>query len=95
MAKCSKAAMWRLKTALRWKYQLRSAGQKPSSVRFLPSCPGSHVKRRPVLQCTTNYANDAAHQLIKAGALLADTKTLLAHWNTSVPVQVNLIILEE
>jgi hypothetical protein len=29
-------------------------------------------------------------KIIKAGALLADTKTLLAHWNTAVPVQVNL-----
>jgi hypothetical protein len=29
-------------------------------------------------------------KIIKAGALLADTKTLLAHWNTAVPPQVNL-----
>jgi hypothetical protein len=29
-------------------------------------------------------------KIIKAGALLADTKTLLAHWNTSVAAQVNL-----
>ena len=29
-------------------------------------------------------------KIIKAGALLADTKTLLAHWDTSVPAQVNL-----
>ena len=29
-------------------------------------------------------------KIIKAGALLADTKTLLAHWNTSVSAQVNL-----
>ena len=29
-------------------------------------------------------------KIIKAGALLADTKTLLAHWNTGVPAQVNL-----
>ncbi len=29
-------------------------------------------------------------KIIKAGALLADTKTLLAHWNTSISVQANL-----
>jgi Putative inner membrane protein (DUF1819) len=29
-------------------------------------------------------------KIIKAGALLADTKTLLAHWNTSIPAQANL-----
>jgi hypothetical protein len=29
-------------------------------------------------------------KIIKAGALLADTKTLLAHWDTAVPAQVNL-----
>jgi hypothetical protein len=29
-------------------------------------------------------------KIIKAGALLADTKTLLAHWNTEVSAQVNL-----
>jgi hypothetical protein len=29
-------------------------------------------------------------KIIKAGALLADTKTLLVHWNTSDPAQVNL-----
>jgi Putative inner membrane protein (DUF1819) len=29
-------------------------------------------------------------KIIKAGALLADTKTLLANWNTAVPAQVNL-----
>jgi hypothetical protein len=29
-------------------------------------------------------------KIIKAGALLADTKTLLAQWNTAVPAQVNL-----
>jgi hypothetical protein len=29
-------------------------------------------------------------KIIKAGALLADTKTLLSHWNTAVPAQVNL-----
>ena len=29
-------------------------------------------------------------KIIKAGALLADTKTLLAHWNISVPPQMNL-----
>ena len=29
-------------------------------------------------------------KIIKAGALLADTKTLLAHWNTSDPAQANL-----
>src|SRR5262245_38843737 len=29
-------------------------------------------------------------KIIKAGALLADTKTLLAHWNPSLPAQVNL-----
>ena len=29
-------------------------------------------------------------KIIKAGALLADTKTLLAHWDASVPAQVNL-----
>jgi BrxA len=29
-------------------------------------------------------------KIIKAGALLPDTKTLLAHWNPAVPAQVNL-----
>jgi hypothetical protein len=29
-------------------------------------------------------------KIIKAGALLADTKTLLAHWNPSLPAQANL-----
>ena len=40
MAKCSKAATWRLKTALRWKYQLRSAGQKPFVSPFSALMPG-------------------------------------------------------
>ncbi len=29
-------------------------------------------------------------KIIKAGALLSDTKTLLSHWDTSCPVQANL-----
>jgi Putative inner membrane protein (DUF1819) len=29
-------------------------------------------------------------KIIKAGALLADTKTLLAQWDLSVPAQINL-----
>src|SRR6266446_4999453 len=37
----------------------------------------------------TNSAIYSA-KIIKAGALLSDTKTLLAHWNTAVPPQVNL-----
>jgi hypothetical protein len=32
-------------------------------------------------------------KIIKAGALLADTKTLLAHWDTAVPERVNLVRL--
>ena len=31
-----------------------------------------------------------ASKLIKAGALLADTKTLLAHWDLAASVQENL-----
>src|SRR4051794_10497589 len=34
-------------------------------------------------------------KIIKAGALLADTKTLLAHWDTMATVQVNLIRIRE
>jgi hypothetical protein len=30
-------------------------------------------------------------KIIKAGALLADTKTLLAHWDSMATVQANLI----
>ena len=31
-----------------------------------------------------------ASKIIKAGALLADTKTLLSHWNVALSVQENL-----
>src|SRR5947209_5093557 len=34
-------------------------------------------------------------KIIKAGALLADTKTLLAHWDTMATVQANLIRIKE
>lgn len=46
------------------------------------------AKYRDGIEATTS--DGYSSKIIKAGALLADTKTLLAHWNTAVPAQVNL-----
>jgi Putative inner membrane protein (DUF1819) len=50
------------------------------------------ARRRPKPRDEVGATNSAIYssKIIKAGALLADTKTLLAHWNSAVPVQVNL-----
>ena len=44
------------------------------------------LSRERLLRSSVSYSS----KIIKAGALLADTKTLLVQWDTSVPVQVNL-----
>jgi hypothetical protein len=50
------------------------------------------ARRRPKPREELGAPNSAIYssKIIKAGALLADTKTLLAHWDTSVPAQMNL-----
>jgi Putative inner membrane protein (DUF1819) len=47
-------------------------------------------RREPRDQSVVTSSAIYSSKIIKAGALLADTKTLLAHWNTALPVQVNL-----
>jgi hypothetical protein len=47
-------------------------------------------RRKPREEVGATNSAIYSSKIIKAGALLADTKTLLAHWNTAVPVQVNL-----
>jgi hypothetical protein len=47
-------------------------------------------RRNPREEVGTTNSAIYSSKIIKAGALLADTKTLLAHWNTAVPTQVNL-----
>jgi hypothetical protein len=46
--------------------------------------------RSPRGEVGTTNSTAYSSKIIKAGALLADTKTLLAHWNTAVPARVNL-----
>jgi BrxA len=48
--------------------------------------------RRPKPRDQVGATNSAIYssKIIKAGALLADTKTLLTNWNVAVPVRVNL-----
>jgi hypothetical protein len=47
-------------------------------------------RRKPREEIGATNSAIYSSKIIKAGALLADTKTLLAHWNTAVPAQVNL-----
>jgi hypothetical protein len=47
-------------------------------------------RRKPREEVGATNSAVYSSKIIKAGALLADTKTLLAHWNTAVPAQVNL-----
>jgi Putative inner membrane protein (DUF1819) len=45
---------------------------------------------RPAEEARTSESAIYSSKIIKAGALLADTKTLLVHWNPAIPVQANL-----
>jgi hypothetical protein len=47
-------------------------------------------RRKPREELGATNSAIYSSRIIKAGALLADTKTLLAHWNTAVPAQANL-----
>src|SRR5215471_11037655 len=47
-------------------------------------------RAKPREEQGTTSAALYSSKIIKAGALLADTKTLLAHWNTLLPAEVNL-----
>jgi hypothetical protein len=47
-------------------------------------------RRKPSEEAVATNSALYTSKIIKAGALLADTKTLLAHWNTATPAQVNL-----
>jgi BrxA len=47
-------------------------------------------RRKPREQVRATNSAIYSSKIIKAGALLADTKTLLAHWNGTVPAQANL-----
>src|SRR5437870_5778079 len=46
--------------------------------------------RRKLQEDRASNSANYSSKIIKAGAMLADTKTLLAHWNMAVSVQVNL-----
>jgi hypothetical protein len=47
-------------------------------------------RRNPPEEAGAANSSIYTSKIIKAGALLADTKTLLAHWNTAVSAPVNL-----
>jgi hypothetical protein len=47
-------------------------------------------RRKPREELSARNSAIYSSKIIKAGALLADTKTLLTHWDTAVPAQVNL-----
>ena len=49
------------------------------------------LSSKTVLTQPRNADARYSSKIIKAGALLADTKTLLAHWDISATVQANLI----
>ncbi len=51
---------------------------------------GARPRRKPRGEVGATNSAIYSSKIIKAGALLADTKTLLAHWNTAVSVQANL-----
>jgi Putative inner membrane protein (DUF1819) len=53
---------------------------------------GQPAKQRRYAREEAQATNSAIYssKIIKAGALLADTKTLLAHWDLSAPAQINL-----
>ena len=55
------------------------------------------IQLKPV-KSETRYVDPAkrySSRIIKAGALLADTKTLLSHWDTSATVQANLVRIRQ
>ena len=54
---------------------------KDGSNEYIPA-----VERIKAIRASGTYST----KIIKAGALPADTKTLLSHWDTSSPVQDNL-----
>ena len=55
------------------------------------------IQLKPVKSETRHVdpAKRYSSRIIKAGALLADTKTLLSHWDTSATVQANLVRIRQ